>query len=219
MNNPSPNAQLVPAIFDEVAKGNGGPFLDACHEDMVWRIIGNGAWSGEFVGKQAVINELLRPLNRVLVERATVPTRVIDGGEFIVVQARGKNVTHDGQRYDNDYAFVIQFKDGKIIKYEEYCDTELVARVLPDRAAAKTCGDHHRRRMELRRLRLLRSLLRRNRSGLSCPVDLSHLERLAANANASLEHLPPRRRHHPVVERGLSDTGSGVVRREVHTCL
>ena len=133
----SPNAQLVSDIFKEVAKGNGATFWEACHDDIVWRTIGEGSWSGEFVGKQTIIDEIFRPLNRVLVERATIPTRIVDGGEVIVVQARGRNVTRDGQRYDNDYAFVIHFRDGRIARYEEYCDTDLIARVLPDRNAAK----------------------------------------------------------------------------------
>lgn len=133
----SRNAQLVSDIFDEVAKGNGAPFWEAFHNDVVWRTIGMGSWSGEFVGKQTIIEEIFRPLNRALVERATLPTRIIDGGEVVVVQARGKNLTHDGQRYDNDYAFVIHFRDGRIARYEEYCDTDLIARVLPDRHAAK----------------------------------------------------------------------------------
>ncbi len=138
MSNLSPNARLVSAIFDEVAKGNGAPFWEACDDAIVWRTIGNGSWSGEFSGKQTIIDEIFRPLNRVLVERATIPTRVIDGGDVVVVQARGKNLTRDGRRYDNDYVFVIHFKDGRIIRYEEYCDTELIARVLPDRIAAKS---------------------------------------------------------------------------------
>ncbi len=134
----SPNAQLVSDIFAEVAKGNGAPFWEALHDDVVWRTIGSGSWSGEFIGKQTIIEEIFRPLNRALVERATIPTRVIDGGDVIVLQARGSNLTHDGQRYDNDYAFVIHFRDGKISRYEEYCDTDLIARVLPDRMAAKS---------------------------------------------------------------------------------
>ncbi len=138
MSSLSANAQLVSHVFDEIAKGNGAPFWDACHDDVVWRTIGQGSWSGEFAGKQNIINEVFRPLNRVLVERATIPTRMIDGGDVIVLQARGKNLTRDGQRYDNDYVFVIHFEGGKIVRYEEYCDTELIARVLPDRIAAKS---------------------------------------------------------------------------------
>jgi ketosteroid isomerase-like protein len=137
MTNLSTNAQLVAGLFDEIAKGNGTPFWEACHDDLVWRTIGEGSWSGEFVGKQTIVDEIFRPLNRVLVERSTIATRIIDGGEVIVVQARGRNLTRDGQRYDNDYAFVIHFRDGRIARYEEYCDTDLIARVLPDRNAAK----------------------------------------------------------------------------------
>lgn len=137
MRNLSPNAQLVTDIFEELTKGNGKPFWEACRDDVVWRTIGSSSWSGEFVGKQIIIDEVFRPLNRALVERATVPTRIIDGVDVIVLQARGKNLTRDGQRYDNDYVFVIHFEDGKIVRYEEYCDTEMISRILPDRIAAK----------------------------------------------------------------------------------
>lgn len=43
MRSLSPNAQLVSAIFDEVAKGNGKPFWEACRDDVVWRTIGSGS--------------------------------------------------------------------------------------------------------------------------------------------------------------------------------
>ncbi|MEP6739603.1 MAG: nuclear transport factor 2 family protein [Caldimonas sp.] len=131
----SPNAQLVTDLFAEVAKGNGTPFWEACHDDMVWRTIGEGSWSGEFRGKQTIIDEIFRPLNRALAERSTQTTRVIDGGDIVVVQARGKNLTRKGERYDNDYAFIIHFRESKIARYEEYCDTLLIEQVLGDRKA------------------------------------------------------------------------------------
>ncbi len=138
MSNMSTNAALVSAIFAELAKGNGKPFWEACHDQIVWRTIGSGSWSGEFSGKQTIIDEVLRPLNVALAQRATVATRVIDGGDIVVVQAKGSNVTSDGRRYDNDYVFVIHFADGMIVRYEEYCDTELIAQVLGDRLVAKS---------------------------------------------------------------------------------
>src|SRR4051812_33908440 len=114
MSQRSPNAQLVCDVFAEVAKGNGAPFWEACHDDMVWRTIGEGSWSGEFRGKQTIIDQIFRPLNRALAERQTLTTRVIDGGTVVVVQARGRNLTRKGERYDNDYAFVLHFSEGKI---------------------------------------------------------------------------------------------------------
>lgn len=133
----SANAQRITAVFDELAKGNGAPLWDLCHDDVVWWTVGDGSWSGQFTGKDTIRDEVFRPLNKVLAERATLPTRIIDGGDVIVVQARGSNVTRDGRRYDNDYVFVIHFQGDRICRYEEYCDTELIARVLPDRLAAK----------------------------------------------------------------------------------
>ena len=112
-------------------------FWEACSDDVVWRTFASNLWSGKFVGKQATIDEIFRPLNRALAKRATVSTRIIDGGDVIVVQATGNNLTRDGRRYDNDYVFVIHFKNAKIVRYEEYADTELIARVLPDRLATK----------------------------------------------------------------------------------
>jgi ketosteroid isomerase-like protein len=132
----SPNAQLATRIFDEAAKGNGAPFWGAASDEMVWRAIGTGSWAGVYRGKQAIIDDLFRPLNRVLATRATIPTRIIDGGDFVVVQARGKNTTRDGQPYENDYCFVIRFRDGKMVEYEEYMDTELAERVLGPRPAS-----------------------------------------------------------------------------------
>jgi ketosteroid isomerase-like protein len=138
MRNLSPHAQLVSKVFAELAQGNGAPFWDACDDGLVWRTIGSGSWSGEFSGKQAIADEIFRPLNRALAERVITSTRLIDGDDVVVVQATGRAVTRDGRRYDNDYVFVIHLAGGKIVRYEEYCDTELIARVLPDRVAAKS---------------------------------------------------------------------------------
>jgi ketosteroid isomerase-like protein len=129
----SPNAQLVTRLFEEVAKNNAAVFWEHVHDDAVWRTIGTGSWSGTVRGKDNIINDIFRPLSRRLATRSTQATRIIDGGDIIVVQAVGRNTTRTGVPYNNDYCFVIGFRDGKIASYEEYCDTELIANVLGDR--------------------------------------------------------------------------------------
>lgn len=125
-------AEIVKRIFDETAVDGGSPtFLEHMHDEMVFRTIGTGHWSGTFNGKQAILDGIFRPLRRQLDKRRTTATNIIDAGDTVVVQALGKNTTRSGGRaYDNDYCFVIQFRDGKMIRYEEYCDTELIAKVL-----------------------------------------------------------------------------------------
>ena len=56
----SRNAKFVSGVFDEIAKGNGAPFWEACHDDVVWRTIGEGSWSGEFSGKQTDLSSVCR---------------------------------------------------------------------------------------------------------------------------------------------------------------
>lgn len=126
----SSNAQLVFNIFDEIAKNNCAPFLEVCHDDVVGHNIDEGSWSGESASKQTIIDKIFRPLNRMRVERGTIFTRPVDGDDVIGLQAKEMKLTCDGRQYENDYVFAIPFDGGKIIRYEEYCDTELIAWVL-----------------------------------------------------------------------------------------
>jgi ketosteroid isomerase-like protein len=74
----SPNAQLVTDAFEEVARGNNAPWLEALHDSAVYRTIGTGSWSGTVKGKANILNDIFRPLSRRLASRQTVATRVID---------------------------------------------------------------------------------------------------------------------------------------------
>jgi ketosteroid isomerase-like protein len=51
-------------------------------------------------------------------------------GDYVVVEARGDNVTKTGQRYDNQYCMVWRIENGRIKEIKEYCDSTLVERVL-----------------------------------------------------------------------------------------
>jgi len=129
------NKDIITAIFAETAKGNGRPFVDAMADDVTWRTIGSGSWSGRFAGKDTIVREIFGKLReRFEGPNTCVSTRILADGDHVVVQARGKNRTKAGKAYENDYCFVIRMKNGKIAEYEEYCDTELVTAVLGERA-------------------------------------------------------------------------------------
>ena len=55
---------------------------------------------------------------------------VIASGEWVITEATGHGVTKKGLDYDNSYCLVWQVRDGKVIRFVEYCDTELVSKVL-----------------------------------------------------------------------------------------
>jgi hypothetical protein len=97
-------------------------------------IMGGGAQVGQVA--VGAISEADR--HNIRGERISVDTIPLVGEDALAdaVRAVGRlprayiALTRDGQRYDNDYAFVIHFRDGKIARYEEYCDTDLIARTF-----------------------------------------------------------------------------------------
>jgi ketosteroid isomerase-like protein len=58
--------------------------------------------------------------------------RIIAEGEYVVVQCRGRVTTTSGQPYNNTYCHVFRVADGQLRELTEYCETDLVARVLSD---------------------------------------------------------------------------------------
>ena len=85
-------------------------------------------------GAQAFVEVPFPPLVGDLVTHAVRPRTVafnfIAEGDYVVVEARGDNVTRAGLRYDNQYCMVYRIENGRIREIKEYCDSALVERVL-----------------------------------------------------------------------------------------
>ena len=107
------NKQLLTDIFAETAKGNSRPLVDAMADHFRWTISGNGRWSRRYDGKQAVLTELFPVLRERIEGRIKmIPRRILGDGDYVVVEARGDNLTKAGGRYDNSYCFVFRLAGG-----------------------------------------------------------------------------------------------------------
>jgi hypothetical protein len=118
-------------VFEQLALGNGKPFVEALAADVRWTIIGGTAWSRTWEGFEAVRRRLLDPLFAQFetIYRAKA-TRVIAEGDLVVIESRGDVMTKSGKPYRNTYCNVYRLEDGKVKEITEYCDTQLVAQVL-----------------------------------------------------------------------------------------
>ncbi len=125
------NRQIVEEIFDELAQGNGRPFLDAMADDFQWTIKGTTAWSKTYAGKQTVRKELLAPLfaqfEGTYTNRAT---RILCDGDTIAVECEGSVSTKSGKPYSNSYCYILEMAGGKFKSLTEYLDTALVETAL-----------------------------------------------------------------------------------------
>ena len=125
------NKDLLQHAFTEVAKGDSRPFVELLADDVRWTVIGSTAWSGTYEGKKAVLDDLLRPLNRQLHGRNIIAAhRFIAEDDLVVVEGRGRNSTTAGVRYHNEYCWVFRLVDGQVRELTEYADTQLIASAL-----------------------------------------------------------------------------------------
>ena len=127
------NKKLMQEIFVGLTDRNGTLFTESMADDFRWINIGTNKWSGTFDGKEAVLRDLLGPLRTKLMERSrTVAHRFFAEGDYVIVEARGDNLTREGKPYNNEYCFVFRLSDGKITEVKEYADTALIEAVLGD---------------------------------------------------------------------------------------
>ena len=124
------NKQLLQDIFAATARGDSRPLVENMAEDFRWIIAGNGKWSRTY-DKHAVLHELFPALrSRIQGRIKMIPQCFIADGDYVVVEARGDNLTKAGAPYNNHYCFVFRVAGGKLAEVTEYMDTELVTAAL-----------------------------------------------------------------------------------------
>lgn len=125
------NKRLIQRVFADSTNRSGTTFIDHLADDATWVQTGQCSWSRTFTGKDEITNSLFGPLRSLLTDRPrTLAFNFIAEGEYVVVEARGDNLTKFGERYDNEYCFVWRVQNGRITQIKEYCDSALVERVL-----------------------------------------------------------------------------------------
>lgn len=130
------NKKLVQEMFaiagdPDPAAREKSLFMAHLADDATWTVTGQYSWSRTFTGKPSILNDLHGHVRSRLVERGrTVAHRFIADGDIVAVEAKGNNLTRDGQRYDNDYCLVLRFAGGRIKEVREYCDSVLTEKAL-----------------------------------------------------------------------------------------
>jgi uncharacterized protein len=129
------NKQLIQGVFEEMAGGDGQPFMDVLGDDVRWTVIGSSAWSRTYEGKRTIVAELMRPLFSQFADQYRARAiRIVAEDDVVVVEARGQVMTKSGAPYNQTYCYVLRLADGRVRELTEYLDTDLVNRVLQDPA-------------------------------------------------------------------------------------
>jgi len=125
------NKQVVLDFYEAGARGD----MDACFallaDDVTWTNIGSTNFSGTYIGKQAIAEDLLGPLfGQLKAGISSQIERLTAEGDIVVAQTSGTAETMDGTPYNNTYCQVIRIHDGQIADVKEYMDTALIDSVF-----------------------------------------------------------------------------------------
>ena len=125
------NKQVVLDFYDAGARGD----MDACFallaDDVTWTNIGTTRFSGTYIGKQPIAEDLLGPLfGQLKAGIASEIERLIAEDDLVVALTSGTAETAGGTPYNNTYCQVIRIADGRIAAVKEYMDTALIDSVF-----------------------------------------------------------------------------------------
>ncbi len=130
------NRALIAKGFEAWANGTGSPY-DLLAEDASWTITGNSLAAKTYPTKEAFMSEVIRPFNNRMRSRL-VPTvrKLYAEGDTVIAFFDAKGIARDGQTYANTYAWILDMKDGRIVRANAFFDSiafdDFWKRVKPD---------------------------------------------------------------------------------------
>jgi ketosteroid isomerase-like protein len=123
-------ADVVQVAIDALNAGDAEKFIGSFSQDLHFRMPGTTPVSGETHGLDAFIKVVTGVADYLHVLITIKITNFISCGDWVVTESDGHGVTKAGKDYNNHYCHLWHVKDGKIDKFTEYNDTDLILKVL-----------------------------------------------------------------------------------------
>jgi uncharacterized protein len=117
------NKQIVTEAFDAWAAGGQSFFTDVLSPDVSWTIEGSGPSAGLFQGRDAFVEQAVRPfVSRLSKPVKPVSKKVWADGDHVIINWEGVAVAGDGLPYSNSYAWIFHMRDGKAVEVTAFLD-------------------------------------------------------------------------------------------------
>lgn len=123
------NKALAQAFFDILNRGDIPALIDAYADDGRCVTMGNTLISGTYTRDQvaAAAGGIFTVFPQGI--RFTIKAMTAEG-ERVAVEAESEGAHVSGQLYTNQYHFLMRYRDGKLVEFKEYMDTERVTDIL-----------------------------------------------------------------------------------------
>lgn len=121
------NLETVKNLYEAFADGDVPTVLGAFHREIEWREAEGFLYAdgNPYVGPQAVAEGIFQRIASDIEEFRVIPGNFIAGGDSVVAEGRyqGK-MRATGAAVDAQFAHVWVFRDGSVIRFQQYTDTQ-----------------------------------------------------------------------------------------------
>ena len=122
------NKQITKKFFEALSTGSD-KYLDFYTDDSIIWTAGNNAIGGTRT-KEEVVSFAQNILSSFPNGIKFNITGITAEDERVAVEINGEAIHASGEKYNNQYHFLLRIKDGKILELKEYMDTQLAAKIL-----------------------------------------------------------------------------------------
>jgi ketosteroid isomerase-like protein len=126
------NVAMVRGAYEAFARGDVAAVLAVLDENIEWHEAEHITYwpGGPFVGPQAVLDGVLARIPQDFDGFTVDVGRVVGCGDTVLVEARYRATTRaTGKPLDAQVAHVWDFRDGKVVHWQQYSDTWQFAEV------------------------------------------------------------------------------------------
>lgn len=119
------NRRQTAEAFERWRLGTGSGF-DLLHEDAEWTIAGSSHISKTYHGKKQLADEVSQHfVKKITSEAKPIVHGIYVDGNHVTVRYNFEAMAIDGIPYRNSYVWLLEFKDGMVVKGEAFFDTRL----------------------------------------------------------------------------------------------
>lgn len=120
--------QVVKDLYAAFGRGDIVTVLTLIADDVVWRLPGTVPdYSGTYEGQTSAANFFEKLKSTVEIEGFEPRDFVAEGDRVLVTGWSRGRVKSTGRMFDNHWVMAFSVRDGKIIEFEEYADTQALA--------------------------------------------------------------------------------------------
>jgi ketosteroid isomerase-like protein len=123
------NKALAREFFDAMSNSDVAAIVDAYAEDGRLHTMGRTLISGVF-DKSQITQGASQVFNAFPEGIRFTINEITAEGDRVAVEAESFAIHASGKPYSNTYHFLMRYRDGKLVDFKEYMDTEMVTDIL-----------------------------------------------------------------------------------------